>query len=172
MAILPDVLRPGLRIVFCGSAAGRLSAQAGAYYAHPGNKFWPTLYRIGLTPRRLAPEQFGELPKYGMGLTDLCKAEFGADSELSPAADDPEGLKRKIDFLQPRVLAFVGKRPAKVFLKGIFLKRSVAYGPQPEKIGRTAIFVLPSPAPTARAYWDESWWHKLAASYRPHCRGC
>lgn len=172
MAILPDVLRPGLRIVFCGSAAGRFSAQAGAYYAHPRNEFWPTLYRVGLTPRRLAPEQFRELPKYGMGLTDLCKTEFGADNELSPAADDPEGLKRKIQYFQPQVLAFVGKRPAKVFLKKVFLKRSVAYGLQPQEIGRTAIFVLPSPAPTARAYWDESWWHKLAASYRPRLRGC
>ncbi len=172
MAILPDVLRPGLRIVFCGSAAGRFSAQAGAYYAHPGNKFWPTLFKVGLTPRRLAPEQFGELPKYGMGLTDLCKTEFGSDNELSPAADDPEGLKRKIDFFQPQVLAFVGKRPAKVFLKGVFHKRSVAYGLQPEKIGQTAIFVLPSPSPNNQRHWDESWWHKLAASYRPRLRGC
>jgi G:T/U-mismatch repair DNA glycosylase len=41
--VLPDLLRPGLRIVFCGTAAGTASARAGAYYAGPGNAFWPTL---------------------------------------------------------------------------------------------------------------------------------
>ena len=44
-AILPDVLEPGLRVVFCGTAAGKASARAGAYYAGPGNAFWPTLHR-------------------------------------------------------------------------------------------------------------------------------
>ena len=55
MSVLPDVLAPGLRAVFCGTAAGTKSAIAGAYYAGPGNKFWPTLHAIGLTPRRFAP---------------------------------------------------------------------------------------------------------------------
>src|SRR3546814_7604122 len=54
--VLPDVLAPGLRLVFCGSAAGRKSAELGAYYAGPGNKFWPTLYEIGLTPRHFRPQ--------------------------------------------------------------------------------------------------------------------
>ena len=56
--VLPDVLGPGLRIVFCGSAAGAVSARVGAYYAGPGNRFWPTLHRVGLTPRLLAPAEF------------------------------------------------------------------------------------------------------------------
>src|SRR3546814_13773735 len=55
--VLPDVLAPGLRLVFCGSAAGRKSAELGAYYAGPGNKFWPTLYEIGLTPRHRSEER-------------------------------------------------------------------------------------------------------------------
>ena len=38
MSVLPDVLAPGLRIVFCGTAVGVTSAQLGAYYARPGNK--------------------------------------------------------------------------------------------------------------------------------------
>ena len=58
--VLPDVLEPGLRIVFCGTAAGHVSARRGAYYAHPQNRFWPALHAIGLTPRRL---QAGGLPR-------------------------------------------------------------------------------------------------------------
>lgn len=37
--VLPDLLRPGLRVVFCGTAAGAASALSGAYYAGRGNRF-------------------------------------------------------------------------------------------------------------------------------------
>ena len=53
MPILPDVLESGLDLVLCGTAAGRKSAEMLAYYAKPGNRFWPTLHAVGLTPRRL-----------------------------------------------------------------------------------------------------------------------
>ena len=56
--VLPDLVRPGLRIVFCGTAAGTVSAARGAYYAHPQNKFWSALCAVGLTPRLLRPEEF------------------------------------------------------------------------------------------------------------------
>lgn len=155
--ILPDVLAPGLAIVFCGSAAGRASALKGAYYAGPGNLFWPTLAKVGLTPRRLAPAEFGGLPDFGLGLTDLCKSASGGDAELPPDADDPAALRRKILACRPRILAFVGKRPARVVLG-----RTPAYGPQPERLGATGLFVLPSPSGAARRYWDERWWWDLA----------
>jgi double-stranded uracil-DNA glycosylase len=57
--VLPDLLAPGLRIVFCGTAAGTISAARGAYYAHPQNRFWSVLETNGLTPRLLKPEEFG-----------------------------------------------------------------------------------------------------------------
>ena len=79
MPVLPDQLRPNLRVVFCGSAAGTMSALRGAYYAGRGNRFWPTLYEIGLTPRLFRPEEFGLLPGLGIGLTDLAKDVFGSD---------------------------------------------------------------------------------------------
>ena len=155
--VLPDVLRPGLDIVFCGSAAGAVSARLGAYYAGPGNLFWPTLFRVGLTPRRLAPREFRTVPRYGLGLTDMAKAEFGGDDELSRRADDPEALRRKIERHRPRLLAFVGKRAARVFLG-----RRVEYGPRIDTLGATGLFVLPSPSGRARRYWDERWWFELA----------
>src|SRR4051794_32803818 len=70
MNVLPDVLRPGLRLVICGSAAGVVSAARGEYYAGPGNKFWDILAVTGLTPRRLLPHEFRDVLDFGIGLTD------------------------------------------------------------------------------------------------------
>lgn len=157
--ILPDVLEPGLKIVFCGSAAGRRSAELGAYYAGHGNRFWATLHMVGLTPRLLQPQEFGDLPRYGLGLTDVCKAEFGADAELTRGSEDLEGFRRKIEACRPAVVAFVGKRAAKVFLG----RNTVAFGLQPETIGPARLFVLPSPSGAARGFWDLAPWRDLAA---------
>src|SRR5579863_8782890 len=84
--ILPDLLRPGLRIVFCETAAGPASAKRAAYYAHPQNRFWPPLHAIGLTPHRVEPAQFPLLLDFGLGLTDLAKHVFGMDHELPPGS--------------------------------------------------------------------------------------
>ncbi len=65
--VLPDVLEPGLRIVFCGTAAGHVSARRGAYYAHPQNRFWPALHAIGLTPRRLRARGLPRIAPMGPG---------------------------------------------------------------------------------------------------------
>lgn len=59
--VLPDVVGPCLDIIFCGTAAGKASAQRKAYYAGPGNAFWPTLHKVGLTPHQLKPEEFRSL---------------------------------------------------------------------------------------------------------------
>ena len=119
--------------------------------------FWPTLAAVGLTPRRLAPEDFPRLLDFGLGLTDLCKVASGGDADLPPGADDVAGLRAKILGCQPGILAFVGKRPARVFLG-----RVPDYGPQPERLAATRLYVLPSPSGAARRYWDETWWRKLA----------
>jgi double-stranded uracil-DNA glycosylase len=80
--VLPDLLQPNLRIVFCGTAAGTMSARRGHYYAHPQNKFWPILHAIGLTPRRLDPSEFRLLAEWGIGLTDIAKHVSGMDWQL------------------------------------------------------------------------------------------
>jgi len=160
--VLPDVLGPGLRVVFCGSAAGAVSARAGAYYAGPGNRFWPTLHRVGLTPRLLAPAEFSTVLRYGIGLTDLCKTESGADASLSREADDANALAAKIARYRPAILAFNGKRAAGVFLDAA----TIDYGEQAERIGETAIHVLPSTSGAARRWWDEIYWRRVAEALR------
>ncbi len=156
--VLPDLLIGGLKVVFCGTAAGTRSAQVGAYYAGQGNKFWPTLYAIGLTPRLFSPHEFRDLPQYGIGLTDIAKTYFGADKGLRSDHFDADGLRRKIEQAVPRVLAFNGKKSASAFYGA-----RVSYGQQPDLIGATTVFVLPSTSGAANAFWQIDDWRALAA---------
>lgn len=155
--VLPDALRPGLAVVFCGTAAGTASARAKAYYAGPGNRFWPTLHEIGLTPMQLAPAEFERLPEYGIGLTDICKRRHGSDAEVGTVEFDVDGLAAKISAAEPANLAFNGKNAARGALE-----RSVGYGAQPERIGGATLWVLPSTSGAARGYWDVGPWRELA----------
>lgn len=160
--ILPDVLQDGLALVFCGTAAGTRSAREGAYYAHPGNLFWRALAEVALTPRLYAPQEFPQLPALGIGFTDLAKYHSGNDSELPRDAFDVPALVAKIERFAPRWLAFTSKHGAKAALgRGI-----PAYGVQPERIGTTQVFVLPSPSGQARGHWSIAPWLELARRVR------
>ena len=155
--ILPDLLLPGLKLVFCGTAAGRRSAREGAYYAHPGNLFWRALQAVQLTPRLFAPTEFPLLPALGIGLTDLAKHHMGNDDELPRDAFDVAALRERIEHHAPRVLAFTSKAAARAALG-----QNAVYGLQAERFGKTQLFVLPSPSGQARWHWDLGWWQALA----------
>lgn len=157
--ILPDVLQPGLNVVFCGTAIGHVSARTGTYYAGPGNYFWGALYDVGLTPRLLAPHEFRLVPQFGVGLTNIVPHIEGMDNILRPDDFDVAGLRAKIARFQPRAFAFNGKRGAQAF----YGRMDVAYGEQPMSEGNTSVFVLPSTSGAARRYWNLDHWHALAA---------
>lgn len=159
--ILPDLLQPGLALVFCGTAAGKRSAAERAYYAHPGNLFWRALFEAGLTPRLLMPAEFPQLPRYGIGLTDLAKRHAGNDDELPRDAFDAPALIAKIERHAPRLLAFTSKNAARAVLGG-----ALDYGMQEETFGATRLFVLPSPSGQARGHWNLQPWLALGALYR------
>lgn len=159
--ILPDLLRPGLDLVFCGTAAGRRSAEQAAYYAHPGNLFWRALHAVALTPRLFAPAEYPQLPALGIGLTDLAKHHVGNDDELPRDAFDGAALRERIERHAPRVLAFTSKAAARAALG-----RAADHGLQEERYGPTQLFVLPSPSGQARGHWDLAPWHALAALVR------
>lgn len=156
--VLPDVLTPGLAVVFCGTAAGNESARRRAYYAGPGNAFWPTLFKVGLTPRQFAPEEFRSVLDHGLGLTDLAKLASGPDAGLSSADFDRDELRTKVLQYAPRVLAFTSKKAAMTFLD----VKPIPYGLLDETIGETRLFVLPSPSGAARGHWNARHWADLA----------
>ena len=156
--MLDDVLAPDLRLVVCGSAAGRRSAELGQYYAGRGNQFWATLAATGLTPRLLSPSEARLLPSFGIGLTDVVKGQSGGDADLDFSRASPDAVRDKILQFQPKYLCFNGKRAARVFLG----RREIEFEVQPELVGATALFVAPSTSGAARGFWDQQVWHKLA----------
>lgn len=156
---IPDLLAPGLDLVFCGTAPSPASFKARAYYANPGNAFWPTLYAVGLTPERLAPQRYPELLGLGIGLTDLNKTEVGSDHELSSEAMDAGALHAKLRRFRPAAIAFTSKHAASLAL-GI---RSPSYGRQPEPLEGAIAFVLASPSGRARSFWTLAPWRQAAS---------
>ena len=108
--LIEDILEKGLRVVFCGTALGRTSNKQKAYYAHSGNLFWQMLHETGLTDRQLKPSEYKSVLSYGIGLTDLCKSEFGNDDEISLNAFDSAALLKKIEYCRPAFLAFTSQK--------------------------------------------------------------
>ena len=138
MSVLRDILVSDLRVVFCGTAAGSVSAKHRAYYAGPGNAFWRTLFEVGLTPRRLQPAEYDFVPQYGLGLTDLAKTVSGSDTVLLQEHFDRDGLRAKIQHFRPKILAFTGKRAGDGFIG-----HPVEYGLAKETIGATVAVCAP-----------------------------
>lgn len=163
MTILEDLGGQGLRLVVCGMAAGDRSAAMGAYYAGLGNKFWKTLHAVGLTPTLMDPSDWRSLAAHGIGFTDLAKHHQGIDAKLPKDAFDPARVRGIIASWQPAALAFNGLAPAKKFLG----RSAVSPGLQPESIGRTAIWALPSTSGLASGHWDIAHWQAMAASLPP-----
>lgn len=158
---VPDVLADDLNVVFCGTALGRASAQAKAYYANPGNFFWKALHGVGLTPTLIKPSDYASVLNYRIGLTDLCKTAYGQDTELPEDAFDYDTLRAKLDQYQPRILAFTSKTGAAGFI-GHETTLGLPYGEQEMRHGDTRIFILPSPSGQARRFWTITPWQQLA----------
>jgi len=156
---VPDLLAPGLDLVFCGTAPSPISFKARAYYANPGNAFWPTLHAVGLTPERLPPQRYPELLQWRIGLTDLNKTEVGSDHELSPRAMDAGSLHAKLRKFRPASVAFTSKNAASLALD----IKVPAYGRQVELLEGAVVFVLASPSGRARSFWTIKPWKEAAA---------
>ncbi len=159
--VLPDLLAPGLDVVFVGTAAGRTSAERGAYYAHPGNRFWRTLHEIGLTPRRFEPEDFRSLLELRIGLTDVSKVGSGRDNEIEAHQFSVSRFEARIRHYRPLSVAFTSKKAASLWLQvptsAIELGRQFANPAEfPE------VFVLSSPSGAACRHWSITPWQELA----------
>jgi double-stranded uracil-DNA glycosylase len=163
MTVLPDLLDNGIKLLIVGTAAGRASAELKAYYAGPGNRFRRTLHDMGLTPTELRPEEYKQLLRHGIGLTDLAKGASGADRNLKPEDFDRLRLRAVVKTVSPRVIAFNGKNAAARFF-GVPIKQ-LNYGRQADAIGRTAIYVCPSTSP-ANGHWLREPWEGLARAVK------
>ena len=157
---LPDLLQLGLKLVFCGTAAGNVSAARGAYYAGPGNRFWKILFAVGLTPRLLEPKEFTRLSEFGIGLTDVAKTVSGQDVDIPVHAFDRERFAASIRATRPGHLAFNGKKAAALFL-GLPTGK-IPYGSALALPDFPPVTVLPSTSGAASGFWNPAPWHALA----------
>ncbi len=141
---LPDVIGPGLRVLFCGINPGLYSAAVGHHFARPGNRFWPALYAAGFTDRLLSPFEDKALPAYGCGLTNLVsRATAGAHSlERRELEEGARQLEAKVARFRPRLVAVVGIGAYRV----AFGRSHAAVGRQPELLAGARLWVLPNPS--------------------------
>ncbi|MCM4171845.1 mismatch-specific DNA-glycosylase [Arenibacter sp. TNZ] len=157
--ILKDLLQPNLDIVFCGTAAGEVSAQKQAYYAGPGNQFYPVLYKSGLTPKLLYPNEYRELLSYNIGLTDLVKLTSGNDNVLNKSDYDAGSFVKKILKYQPKLVCFNGKKAAAEYMGS--KTKYIDYGLMTGTIGESKLYCAPSTSGSARKFWEEQYWFDL-----------
>jgi double-stranded uracil-DNA glycosylase len=142
--IIPDVAAQDLEILFVGINPGLWSGATGCHFARPGNRFWKAIHAAGLTPELLSPDRQAELPRYGLGITNLVARTTASAAELT--ADELHAgarlLVAKAEDLRPRKLAFLGVSTYRI----AFDRPRAEVGLQSETIAGAAVWVLPNPS--------------------------
>ena len=141
---LPDVIAPGLDVLFCGINPGLYTAAVQQHFGRPGNRFWPVLFGAGFTPRLFHPSEQHELLKLGYGITNVVARATAAADELSrdELLEGGRVLTRKVKKYKPRFLAVVGMGAYRT----AFERPKAKMGLQEEMIGETRVWVLPNPS--------------------------
>ena len=149
---LPDLLRPGLDVVFAGINPGERSARLGHYYAHPGNAFWRVLSESGLAGGEVGPLDDRSLPDIGIGFTDVVKRVVTDSTRVSDAellASRP-AFERRIAHASPRAVCFTTTRAFDVLFPRV--RATGTWGRQPVLVAGAEAWVMPSTSGRAAAY--------------------
>jgi TDG/mug DNA glycosylase family protein len=142
---LPDVIRPGVRVLFVGINPGLRSAVVGHHFAGHSNRFWKLLSDSQLAPERIDWRDDVRLPEWGFGITNLVKRATAGISDLQPS-DFLAGrrtLFSKVRRFQPEIVALVGV----TLFRSLFSKVDYCgLGLQTVRVSSTKVFVLPNPS--------------------------
>jgi len=141
---IPDLLRPGLAVVFVGINPGLYSAAIQHHFGRPGNRFWPALHLGGFTPRLFTPFEERDLLDLDYGITNIVARASAAADELTTDELRAGGrvLERKLRRFQPRCVALLGVGA----YRGAFQKPKAKVGPQTETLGGRRLWILPNPS--------------------------
>jgi len=141
---VPDVLGPGLRVVFVGINPGLYSAATGHHFARPGNRFWKALHGGGFTPHVLRPDEDRDLTKLGIGITNIVQRASAGAADLSTEElrAGARTLVRKLRRVHPGFVAILGLGAYRT----AFERPRGAIGEQAERIGEARIWLLPNPS--------------------------
>jgi len=141
---VPDVIAPGLRVLFCGINPSLYSAAVGHHFARPGNRFWPALHSAGLTDRVLKPHEDRSLLGQGFGITNIVDRATVRADELTVAelVAGMRSLEAKVQSQRPAVVAVLGVTAYRIALG----RPRAILGRQPETIADALLWILPNPS--------------------------
>jgi TDG/mug DNA glycosylase family protein len=149
-AEVPDLVGPGVRLLFVGINPGLWTAATQTHFAHPVNRFYPALLRAGIL---LAPidasagmtdaDRAAVLAR-GIGITNLVRRATARADELT--ADElragGEELRATVERVHPRVVAIAGITA----YRSAFGVRRAVLGRQPELFAGAELWVVPNPS--------------------------
>ena len=149
-ATVPDLVGPGLKLLFVGINPGLWTAATSTHFAHPGNRFYPALRQGGVIERDIdrgggmTDADRAHLIDRGIGITNVVARATTRASELTTAELQAGG---------ERLRAFVRRhRPIVVALAGItayraaFDDRSAQLGRQPNDFEGAELWIVPNPS--------------------------
>jgi TDG/mug DNA glycosylase family protein len=149
-AVVPDLVGPGLRLLFVGINPGLWSAATRSHFARPGNRFYPALHRAGVVEYRIdaangmTEDDRRYLMSRGVGITNVVARataradELGAD-ELRAGAGLLAAL---VERHRPAVVAVLGVTA----YRKAFGRPGARAGRQPELLAGAALWVVPNPS--------------------------
>ena len=149
-ATLPDLLGPGTRLLFVGINPGLLTAAMQVHFGRRGNRFYPALYRAGITDHLIdaaggmkADDQQHLLDR-GIGITNLVAAATARADELTPAelVAGAANLVRTVARVRPVVTALLGITAYRT----AFAQPKARTGRQPDGIAGAQLWVVPNPS--------------------------
>jgi TDG/mug DNA glycosylase family protein len=141
---VPDLVAPGLAILFTGINPSLYSAAVGHHFARPGNRFWPAIHAAGFTPRLFSPFEDRSLLDLGYGITNIVDRATASADGLSATEFVVGGrqLEEKILRFRPKLVAFLGITAYRT----AFDRPRAMVGLQPETVSDTSLWVLPNPS--------------------------
>ena len=141
---IPDVVAPGLAVLFCGINPGLYSAATARHFARPGNRFWPALHRGGFTPYQVDPADQERLLGFRLGITNVVARATARADELT--ADEFRSgaltLTAKVRRLRPAWVAILG---VGAYRTG-FGRPGATIGIQPDRLAGAGLWILPNPS--------------------------
>lgn len=149
-ATVPDLLGPGLKLLFVGINPGLWTAATQTHFAHPGNRFYPALLRGGVIAREIdRSEGFSDadrahLIERGIGITNIVQRATARAAELSreELRDGADELAAKVRALGPKVVAIAGITA----FRTAFRSRDANVGRQPDDFEGAQLWVVPNPS--------------------------
>jgi TDG/mug DNA glycosylase family protein len=163
---VPDLIGSDLALLFVGINPGLWTAATQTHFAHPGNRFYPALYRAGIITcnidrgRGMTDHDRAHVLDRGVGITNVVHRATAKASELTTAElrAGGEQLRRFVAEHRPRVVAVAGITAYRT----AFGQRKATMGAQPGTLEGAELWVVPNPSGLNAHETVES----LAAAYR------